>query len=297
MRKPSLTVLVIAGALLAGCGGGSEADPEADPTSTAAPSPTTADFEEAHALYHDLGTVLDDAAQGAADFQAAVLKAWKKDPKRFGKDPEAATRTAIEEQQGVVAAREAALTELAEHPAMADEELAASYQTFHEQYDVAMDYQDGYHDSYPVLLVTNDACAAVQEMRDVIGLTPEMYAENWLREHGEVAAPCRAGAARLASSTNEDVVALATAYTTWMDDREAPLELVRKGKLTIKQASARLQKANDAMDAAVNEHAGFSDTLAELMPTEEYAAVDTVFEDRVGETGSASPSPSASTSE
>lgn len=310
-RKRSLTTLVLAAVLLAGCGGGGGGDDEpatvgfgdpsgdaggageeaAEESPSAEPSPTTADYEEAHVMYHDLATVLDGAARAAADFQDGVKKAEEADPRGFRKDPAAAIQSLVAAQEAQVATRDAAVQELADHPAMADPELGAAYDAFAEKYAVAMAYQDGFNDSYATFLATNDRCSAVlTKTRDVRGLTVEIYAENWLYVHKRAAAPCLDGAAELATSANEDLARIGTNYTDWIERRVATMRLVRDGKATTKKAGKRLKKVNDAMLKTYERAAKFSDTLGALMPNAEYDAVDVVFKDRVGELGEGDPS-------
>lgn len=177
---------------------------------------------------------------------------------------------------------------------MADEELASSYGVFTERYAAAMAYQDGFNDSYAAFLATNDACGAVLDMKEVQAPTIKAYAERWLAQHEKVAAPCLAGAEELATSTNEDLVAVGAVYAAWIDDRIAAMTLALDGKAAPQQAISRLKKANKTMLRTYEATATFSETLAELMPTDEYDAVDVVFKDRVGESEAADPTASPS---
>lgn len=117
--KESLTVLVVAGLLLSGCGGESEAEPDAapsspsssdssgSPTAESEPEVTTADYEDAHTIYHDLSASLNAAGDAAAAFQDAVKKAADKDPAGFRDSPRVAA--AVATQAEAVATREAAV--------------------------------------------------------------------------------------------------------------------------------------------------------------------------------------------
>lgn len=310
MRSPAraavLTVLLL-GALSACSDGKVDADSASEPSvetptdasTDATPEPTTeatadaAAVEEAHALYHALADELDAASQGAADFQTAVKAASEKDPQGFRESSKVAR--AVEAQQAVVAERDAAVAALGEHPAMADEELAASYQAFAERYAVAMAYQDGFNDSYPAFLATNDDCVAVLGAKEpaVSPLEPAKWARQWQAIERPLARRCLKGAEEIGASTNEDMAKVGGLYERWMADRADLVERFGAGKVSMKAFPKQLKKVNDRFTSAFGRTAAFSETLGELYPTAEYDAVDVVFEDLLGEEDPGSGSPSA----
>jgi hypothetical protein len=249
--------------------------------SVPASEPTTAEYEEAHALYHALSDVLNDANHEAGDYQAAVRKARDRDPAGFPDSPK--VTKAVAALQAATTARDAALAELTEHPAMADEELAAAYQAFTTGYAEAVTYQDGFNDSYPLFLEVGDVCAKVFEVRVPARGSSVAYAEAWLAEHATVAAPCLELSTGLASSANEDMVRVSELYQRLIEQREAAFIGVRDLTMGPDQSVAALEKANKRFLRDYEKTTKFSDRLGELVPLDLYDAVDPIFKDRVGE--------------
>lgn len=269
----TLTVLV-----LSACSGGGD---ESEGGSGGSSAPTEVEYAEAHDLYHDLATVLDDASAAAADFQSTVQKASEQDPEGFRDSPEVAT--AIEEQQAAVEEREAALTELAEHPAMGDEELAAAYEDFRTQYAEATAYQDGFNDSYPAFLVSNDVCTAVFESGPQGAPTYQAYARAWLRSQQKASKPCLKVNEELSESTNEDIAAVAQRWGQLVQQRLTAINAMALGSAGSDETLRAVKKANDSFVKDYGKLSKFSDVLGELYPDEAYDAIDTIFEDRLGE--------------
>lgn len=295
MRTRLLATTLTAVLLLTGCSGGDDPEGGSGEPSGEAAAPTEAEYDEAHDIYHDLADDLDAAGAAAAEFQAAVKKARDRDPEGFADSP--AVAAAFEEQAAAVADREAALAELAGHPAMADEELAAAYEEFATRYAEAMAYQDGYNDSYPVFLASQDVCQAV------FGSGPEdassfgSYAKEWLRMQRAAATACQETTSELAGSGNEDVVALAERWDQVIEERLAAIERFAQRKLSGDQALKLVEKANNAFLEDYERLSGFSDRLGELMPIDAYEAMDPIFEDRLGETDEPSDEPSDESSD
>lgn len=303
MRSPRLAAVltVLALTALGACSDGETgSDAAPDPTeqsaSPEAAEPTTEEYDEAHDLYHALADTLDEASQAAVAFQDAVKKAGEEDPKGFRES--AAVADAVAQQEAAVTERDAAVAELGDQPAMADEELAAAYRAFADKYAVAMAYQDGFNDSFPAFLATNDACTAVLSAPEpkASALEPARWAKQWLAIAKRYAEPCLAGAAELAESTNEDVVAVGGLYEQWIADRADLVARFGAGEVSMKAFPKELKKVNDGFTTAFGETATFSETLGTLFPNAEYDAVDVVFEDRVGESEAPDASPSASVS-
>lgn len=283
----TLTVLV----LTACSDGGDDQDGGSGGSST----PTEAEYAEAHDLYHDLATVLDDASAAAADFQSTVQKASEQDPEGFRDSPEVAT--AIEEQQAAVEEREAALTELAEHPAMADEELAAAYEEFTTQYAEATAYQDGFNDSYPAFLVSNDVCPAVFESGPQGAVSYQAYARAWLRAQQKASKPCLAINDELSESANEDLAAVADRWGQLVQQRLTAINAMALGGAGSDETLRAVKKANDTFVKDYGRLSKFSKVLGELYPNEEYDAIDVIFEERLGEDDESSEAPSEEPSE
>lgn len=297
----ALTVLLLTA--LGACSDGETSEATSDPTeqtgqteSTEAAPPTPEEYAEAHDLYHALADTLDEANQSAVDFQAAAKKASEKDPQGFRDS--AALTDAVAQQEAAVADRDAAVAALGDQPAMADEELATAYQTFADKYAVAMAYQDGFNDSFPAFLATNDACTAMlgAPQPKASLLDQVKWATQWVAIEKEYAEPCLSAAAELEGSTNEDMVAVGGLYEQWVADRADLGARLRAGEMTMPQFPKRLKKVNDGFTTAFAETATFSETLGTLFPNAEYDAIDVVFEDRVGESEAPDASPSASVS-
>jgi hypothetical protein len=295
MRSRALATMLTV-LLLTACSGGGE-EPEASPegSSAGAGTPTEAEYAEAHELYHDLADVLDQAGDAAATFQATVKKAHDKDPEGFRDSP--AVAAAVEEQEAAVATREAALTELAEHPAMADEELAAAYEKFRTGYAEAIAYQDGYNDSYPAFLTSGDVCTRVFESGPEDAPSFTAYAREWLRLQEKASAPCLEATDELAGSGNEDVVAVADRWGQLIDERTAAIRRMSQGKLSSDKTLSAVKKANNAFIEDYDRLTDFSKRLGELYPIDEYDAIDPIFEDRLGASADPSDGPSDDTSD
>ncbi len=287
-------LVLLVGTTLTGCSGGgdqSDSGPEGSPgaTTSAPPRPTDAEYDEAYALYHGLAGVLNETNKRSSAYQDLVRKAWQQDPEGFRKAPRVIK--AVRKQRAAAADRDAALAALAAQPAMADAELGAAYQTFATQYAAAAAYQDGFDDSFPLFLAVGTQCQQIFGVEATEAESFEAYATTWLERHREASAPCLKQGAGLASSGNEDVARLPARYARLVEERKAAVVGLRDQTATAQQSLKALAKADKRFTRDYARLTRFSERLAELVPVAAYEAVDPIFEDRVGETPSADPTP------
>lgn len=283
-RRPLAVALVVLALLLTACTGGGDDDPGEGPE--AAPTgPTTAQYDEARTLFHDLAGVLDETNTSSTAYQARVRTAWENDPDGFRKRPKVIR--AVKQQRGVAARRDAALAALAEHPAVVgDEELETAYRAFVEGYAAVAAYQDGFNDSYPVFLAAGDACQGLAGVQPPAGASYSETGEAWLEAHERAAAPCLRLSAKLRSSTNTDVARLPRLYRRLVADRDAAIERLRDGDTDLAGAMKALGRLDRAFTRDYARATRFDAQIAALVPDDRYQAVDVVLEERVVGSGS-----------
>ncbi|MEI5672234.1 MULTISPECIES: hypothetical protein [unclassified Nocardioides] len=287
-RRPlsrALGALVALVLLLTACtGDDGDGDPGERPD-TAPTGPTTAQYDEAQTLFHDLAGVLDETNTRAVAYQARVRTAWENDPDGFRKRPKVVR--AVKQQAAVAARRDAALAALAEQPAVVgDEELGTAYRAFVEGYAAVSAYQDGFNGSYPVFLAAGDACQSLVGVQPPAGASYSETGAAWLEAHEEAAAPCLRLSAKLRSSTNTDVARLPRLYRRLVSDRNAAIERLRDGDTDLAGAMKTLGRVDRAFTRDYARATRFDARIATLVPDDLYQAVDVVFEERVGGSGS-----------
>ena len=290
------TVLAVAlAASLSGCDGGKgSGEPGAGPTSsraTTSSAPTRDDLEAMHDDLHEVGTLIDEAAKGAADYQALVRSEYDKNPTGIFRD--AKVDRALVAQEALQQERNDAIVALGESPALDDPEIGAAYDDFRKAGEKMFTFQDGYNHSMTFLVRSLDVCPRIFHVdvkTDEFAGIPGYYASQWVEEHQRLAKPCVTLTNNLARSDNYRVAAYAENMQWVIRKREEAVSAQGSG-LSPHRSFLRLKKANETFLKRNARLLDFSGELKRISAIDEYQALDDVFEQRLGG-ASASPSPS-----
>jgi hypothetical protein len=291
-----LLVRGTAGALLAtvlvsGCGGGSD-DPPEDKTSSAQ------DLKDMHEALDDVGDLIDEAGDGAGEYQGVVSAVHEKDSAALLTDPEIAD--ALAEQQERQDARDDAIADLGEMPAVDDPDVAAAYEAFATAAEKMFAFQDGYNASMPEFLRALDVCVKIFEVHVQMGplmSLPGAYQEEWLAQHEKLTKPCEARLEPLADSENYRIREYVESTHRLITERNNAMSDIGYTDASMDKALEALKHANESYVARQKKITAFSDELGKISAVDEYQALHEVFEDKLGLVeGDASESPSASPS-
>jgi hypothetical protein len=204
----------------------------------------------------------------------------KKNPASVLTDPD--VTDALTEQQALADKRDQATADLGEQAAMRDPDLEAAYEKFATAAQKMTDFQDAFNESFPTYLRSLDVCAKIFEIKPDVGLLPSTYAKSWLAEHAKAAAPCLKILADLDGSENYQLRKYAANFHRVIDQRTDTMTALRDGDATLAQTSARLERVNEAFTKRNRALTDFNAEMAELNAADEYAAIDDVFEQKLG---------------
>lgn len=288
-------------AALAGCSSGSD-EPESDKpdaeTSAADGAVSTEDLEDMHTALDEVGDLIDEAGDGAGDYQTLVSTARDDDPGALLDNPE--IEDALTEQQELQTSRNDAVAELGEMAAMNDPAVADAYDAFADAAEKMFAFQDGYNASMPEFLHATDVCLKLFDVSVAAGpaTTARAYETEWRAQHRKVAAPCQDALKPLADSGNYRIQEYADITNRVIKARTAAMTDIGSTDASLSRALDRLTKANETYVARQKKVTAFSDELARISAVDEYQALHQIFEDELGlvEGDSASPSPSDSPS-
>jgi hypothetical protein len=282
---------LLATVLLSGCGGGSD-DPPEDKTSS------TQDLEDMHEALDEVGDLIDEAGDGAGEYQGVVSAVHEKDSAALLTDPEIAD--ALAEQQERQDARDDAIADVGEMPAMDDPDVAAAYDKFATAAEKMFAFQDGYNASMPEFLRALDVCVKIFDVKVALGplmALPGAYQTEWLAQHRKLTEPCEERLDPLADSGNYRIREYVDSTRRLIAERNNAMSDIGDTKTSMDRALKALKHANESYVARQEKITAFSDELDTISAVDEYQALHQVFEDKLGLVeGDASPSESPSDS-
>jgi hypothetical protein len=282
---------LLATVLLSGCGGGSD-DPPEDTASR------TQDLQDMHEALDTVGDLIDEAGDGAGEYQGVVSAVHERDSASLLTDPQIAD--ALAAQQERQDARDDAIADLAEMPATDDPDVAAAYEKFATAAEKMFAFQDGYNASMPAFLRALDVCVTIFDVKVDLGplmALPGAYQTEWLAQHRKLTKPCEERLDPLAESGNYRIREYVESTRRLIAERNDAMSDIGYTKASMDRALKALKHANESYVARQEKITAFSDELDKISAIDEYQALHQVFEDKLGLVeGDASPSESPSSS-
>lgn len=280
---PSTAAVLLLSVLASGCGGHSDpgSEPEASGSPTGAPSEE--EWTAAHTAYHDLGETYDAAGSGSSDYQALVREVNDTSPADLLGNPKLAA--ALEEQEALAAERDEQTEAFGEQAALRDPELKEAFDTFAAASEEMNTFQDGYNESMPVFLRSLGVCTkifSVDVKEDELIAIPGVFAELWIKAHNKAAAPCLSLLDDLDQSRNYRIREYAANFRKVIDQRNDLMTDQGEGRIGLDQTVDRLERINKAFTKRNGRLTNFSEELGKLSSADEFQALDTIFEERLG---------------
>lgn len=270
-RSARIGGTLLALALVAGCGGGSDSGDTGSPEKPKASEKP--DYEAAATAVTELSEAYQQVYDADIAAQRAVVAYFKAHPNGDVDAP--AVEAALEKLEPVHDHRDEVWEEMEDLSALQDPDVKAAFDAFKAKAEQQDAFNDGYYEGFAAFRGSLSTCRptyTVVSNVTSVGESPTQYGKSLLKHQRSVTPECVELLDELVDSENTRLAAYATAGLKVIQEHRAVFTDMARGKASVAQATSRYIAASKRWNKSLNANTKFEQEMKRLNASQEFGA-------------------------